>query len=103
MDISKKQRLPSEIISIHRQEILDLLDSYKASNIQVFGSVARSQDKVGSDIDLLVELPSGMSLLQRIDIEQRLSDICNCSFDVVKPNEIPNGIKERILAEARPL
>lgn len=46
-----------------REEILALAARFGIENIRIFGSVARHEARDGSDIDFLVEFPSGVSLL----------------------------------------
>lgn len=48
-----------------------LLPKYGASNIRVFGSVARGEANEDSDIDLLVDLELGRSLLDHIGLIAR--------------------------------
>src|ERR1700712_5581910 len=46
----------------HRREVIRLAGSYGVSNVRVFGSVARTMDRAGSDIDLLVDIAEGTGL-----------------------------------------
>ena len=94
---------PSELLAAHRDEVLALLRHYGASNVRVFGSVARGEDDLDSDVDLLADLPRGTTLVKRIEIEQNLAELFECDVDLVKPNEVPAGMKDKVFAEARPL
>jgi predicted nucleotidyltransferase len=49
-----------------------LLARYRATNLAVFGSVARDQALPDSDVDLLVDLPTGLSLFERADLKPEL-------------------------------
>ena len=64
-----------------RREILDLAARHGASNVRVFGSVARGDDRPDSDIDLLVDVEPGRTLLDVIAIEQ---DSKSCSGEELK-------------------
>lgn len=94
---------PSQLLAAHRDEALALLRRYGASNVRVFGSIARGEDSEGSDVDLLADLPRTITLVTRIEIEQGLAEIFECDVDLVKPDEVPAGIKDKLFAEARPL
>lgn len=69
----------------------------------MFGSVARGDDRPGSDIDLLVDFPAGTSLLSVIGLEQALRDLLGLPVDVGPADALRPDMRERVLAEARPL
>jgi len=54
-----------------------------ARNIRVFGSVARGEAGPESDLDLLVEMEPGRSLLDHIALIQDLEEVLGCRVDVV--------------------
>ena len=54
-----------------RDEILSVARRYGASNVRVFGSVAREEPAAG-DVDLLIDLEAGRSLL---DLEDALLEV----------------------------
>jgi predicted nucleotidyltransferase len=74
-----------------------------ASSVRVFGSVARGMDRDGSDLDLLIDLPAGTSLLRIVGLQLDLEDVLGVKVDVCTPRELHPALKDRILAEARPL
>jgi hypothetical protein len=82
-----------------REEILKITASYGGQNIRVFGSVARGQAGPNSDLDLLVTLEAGRSLLDLIAIKQDLEDLLGCKVDVVTEAGISPYIRERVLRE----
>jgi len=59
--------LPSEALASKRKQVLALAAAQGARGVRVFGSVAKGLDKEGSDLDLLVDLPRGTSLLRLFD------------------------------------
>ena len=63
---------PASLVS-RRREILELAARHGARNVRVFGSVARGDDRPDSDIDLLVDVEAGRTLLDVIGLEQDLS------------------------------
>jgi predicted nucleotidyltransferase len=74
-----------------------------ASSVRVFGSVARGMDRDGSDLDLLIDLPAGTSLLRIVGLQLDLEDVLGVKVDVCTRRELHPALKDRILAEARPL
>jgi uncharacterized protein len=75
--------------------------SYGAENVRIFGSFARGEQRKTSDIDLLVDLPDGMSLMDLSGLKIDLEDALQRKVDVVPARSIKPALRERILAEAR--
>lgn len=92
-----------KIIKEKRLEILKIADLYGASNIRIFGSVARNESTPDSDIDFLMDIEPEKNLLDRIALIQDLEDLLCCKVDVVKPEVLHECIKNNILTEAIPL
>jgi len=69
----------------------------------VFGSVARGEAGPASDVDLLVQMDSGRSLLDLIGLTQELESILQRKVDVLTDEGLSPYLKERIQAEAVPL
>jgi predicted nucleotidyltransferase len=86
-----------------RQDILRIAADHGARNVRLFGSVARGDDHAGSDLDLLVDMESGRSLLDLIGLGQDLEELLNRSVDVLTDASVHPALRDRILAEARPL
>ncbi len=94
---------PSVQLARHRQRVLSLAAARGASFVRVFGSAANGLDHEGSDLDLLVELPRGTSLLTIVGLQQELSDALGVAVDLCTERELHPDIAPRILAEARPV
>lgn len=90
----------SSIIQTRRDDILRIATEHGASNIRVFGSVARGDDEPESDVDLLIQLESGRSLLDLIAIKQELEAVLGRSVDVLTEASISPYLREQILSEA---
>jgi uncharacterized protein len=90
-------------LSAKRQEILALADKHGASNVRLFGSVARGEAGPKSDVDILIDLESGRSLLDQIALGQDLEELLGCKVDVVTEKVLHWYIKDKILEEAAPL
>jgi predicted nucleotidyltransferase len=86
-----------------RGEILDYAASHGAHNVRVFGSTARGEAQAGSDVDLLVEMEPGRSLLDLVALWQDLEDLLGAHVDVLSDGGVSPYLRERIYAEAVPL
>ncbi len=93
----------TELLQKHRNDILRLAEQRGATNVRVFGSVARGQADGDSDIDFLVDLEPGRSLLELGGLLMELQELLGCSVDVVTTAGLRSRIRERVLREARPL
>ncbi len=86
-----------------RHEILRIAAAHGARNIRLFGSAARGEDRPDSDLDLLVEMDSGRSLLDLVGLSQDLEDLLERKVDVLTDTSVDPTLHARIVAEARPL
>lgn len=86
-----------------RAEIIKIAAKYGADNIRIFGSVARGEETEQSDVDFLMDIEPGHSLLHRISLIQELEDLLNCKVDVAKPQTLHELIREQVLKECIPL
>lgn len=91
------------LIKEKRKEILQITTNYGVENLRLFGSVARGEAGPDSDVDILVTLQSGRSLLDLIAVKQDLEDLLGCRVDVVTEAAISPYIRQRVLKEAVPL
>jgi predicted nucleotidyltransferase/DNA-binding XRE family transcriptional regulator len=71
--------------------------------IRVFGSTARGEATVASDIDLLVELGPGRTLIDLIGFKQDAERILGRRVDVATPALMKRRVRQRALRDARPL
>ncbi|MEW6347090.1 MAG: nucleotidyltransferase family protein [Paraburkholderia sp.] len=94
---------PSVALNAHRAEIRRIVESNRASNARVFGSVLRGEDTEESDLDLLVEPKPGMTLLNIGAIRYKLADLLGVRVDVLTPNALPDKFKAIVMAEAQPV
>jgi uncharacterized protein len=84
----------------HRRAIKRAASSHGASNLRVFGSVARGEETIDSDVDLLVDLAPGTGLLRLAALEHDLVEILDAKVDVVPASDLKPGIAGEVLAEA---
>ncbi len=83
-----------------REEILRIAAQYGASNVRIFGSVARGEELPTSDVDLLVDFEAGRSLLDLSGLVLDLQDLLGCKVDVVTEKGLHWYIRDRVLQEA---
>jgi hypothetical protein len=93
----------SEIVTMHRNEILAIAARHGARNVRLFGSVARGQADERSDIDLVVDFDPERSLLDHAALSLELQELLGCEVDVVSGRGLKPLIRERVMAEAVPL
>lgn len=86
----------------HRAEIKKLAARHRAIEVKVFGSVARGEDRPGSDLDLLVSFAPDASLFDQIELAQELEETLGVKVDVVSAGGL-RKTDTAIAAEARPL
>jgi hypothetical protein len=92
-----------QLLKSRREEILHLAAENGATNVRVFGSVARGEAKPDSDIDFLVTLEAGRSLLDLARLLRQLEQLLNCPVDVITEAGLRPRLRPQILREARPL
>ncbi len=80
-------------------KVIPILERYGVKKAAIFGSVVRGESKTSSDVDILVEIKSNMSLLDFIGIKIELEEVLKMRVDLVEYDTIKPIIKERILAE----
>ena len=78
-----------------------LYQKYGVTEIGVFGSYVRGEQKTGSDLDILVTLtdPPRISLLGLVGLQNYLSDLLGLQVDVALKDNLKKRIGRRILQE----
>lgn len=92
-----------ELVQSHRTEIINIAARYGARNIRLFGSVAQRKDDQLSDIDFLVDLEPGRTLLDLGAVLMDLRDLLGVDVDVITPKALKSRIRARVMKEASPL
>lgn len=93
----------TDVLKTKRNDILRLASQYGAQHVRVFGSVARGEAGPTSDIDLLVKMDTGRSLLDLIQLSQELESVLQRKVDILTDEGLSPYLKERIQAEVVPL
>ncbi len=86
-----------------RRAVMNLAAIHGGKNVRVFGSVARGQGDSESDIDLLVKMEEGRSLLDLSALISDLRELLGVKVDVVSEEGLYWLLRRRLLKEARPL
>jgi uncharacterized protein len=94
---------PAQQLREKRQQILDLAASYGAKNVRVFGSVARGDYSDKSDIDFLVDMEPGRTLMDLGGLLMDLQDLLGCKIDIGTTRMLKQTIRDEVLKEAVPL
>ena len=89
-----------EVLAEKREAILEAARRHGAVSIRVFGSVARRDDGAESDVDFLVRMEPGRSLLDMGGLLQDLQEILGCKVDVVSEGGLRPRFRERALRDA---
>jgi len=92
-----------ELLKDRREDILRITAQHGAHNVRVFGSVARGEARPDSDVDLLVEMEAGRSLLDLGGLLMDLQALLGREVDVVTDKGLRDRIRTRVLQEAKPL
>lgn len=92
----------SQLLRAARSEVLKTVGALGGVDTRVFGSVARGDDRPGSDIDLLVTFPADADIVTLLTLEEQLSTLLTVPVDVVSAGS-SGPVLERALAEAVPL
>ena len=93
----------ARLIETKRDAVLAVCHRNGASNVAVFGSVARGEEQATSDVDLLVDLDPHRSLLDHIGLQQELEDLLGVRVDVVTRRGLHPMLRDNVLAEAVPV
>jgi predicted nucleotidyltransferase len=94
---------PLERLLRHRDDVLDLAARHGMKRVRLFGSAARGDAQESSDLDLLVDVEAGRSLLDLVAFWQDVEELLGCDVDVVSEGGMSPYLSERILAEATAL
>jgi len=93
----------ADLLKQHKEEIRAIVEAHRASNPRVFGSVRYGIDTPESDIDLLVDPEPGISGFDLAAIQGDLRELLGVDVDVLTSNGLPDRMRDRVLADARPV
>ena len=86
-----------------REQIVRIAASHGARRVRLFGSQARGKSTPSSDVDILVDLAPGSTLLDLVAIKQDIEDLLGCPVDVVTEAGLSAYIRDEVVKNAVPL
>jgi uncharacterized protein len=86
-----------------RRRLLDAAENHGVGRLRVFGSLARGEAQASSDIDLLVDLKPGRTLVDLAAFRREAAEILDIPVDVATADMLKERIRDEVLAEALPL
>ncbi|GAA2035842.1 hypothetical protein GCM10009819_20460 [Agromyces tropicus] len=90
-------------LNARREELVAALEELGASNIRVFGSVARGDESATSDIDLLVDLADDVGMFGLGTMRSTAERILDAPVDIVPASSLKADVADTVLREARPV
>ena len=87
----------------HRQAVLALAAQFNASNVRIFGSVARGEAKPDSDIDILVDFDKGATLFDLSGLTEKLRELLHFKIDVAPYRSLKPALMNHVNKENIPL
>ena len=94
---------PSVALDAHREEIRRIVAANRGRNPRVFGSVLHQDDTEVSDLDLLIDAAEGMTLFDKAAIEADIESVTHTKVDVKTPEDLSMKLRNKVIAEARPI
>jgi predicted nucleotidyltransferase len=94
---------PSEAVTRHRGALLDAARRHGVLNVRIFGSAARGEDRDGSDLDLLIDVPRGTTYFMLARLKREIETLTGIACDLHTPSGLKDSIREPILKDAVPL
>jgi predicted nucleotidyltransferase len=89
-----------QVLEEKRDDILSIAAKHGASNVRVFGSVARGEDRPDSDVDLLVDVETTTSSWFPAGLILDLKQILGREVEIVTEKGLNPHVRERVLQEA---
>ncbi|HYU85809.1 MAG TPA: helix-turn-helix domain-containing protein [Kribbellaceae bacterium] len=83
----------------NRDKVLSTATKHGVTNLRVFGSVARGEDRPDSDLDLLIDLPPGIGLLGLGRVRSDIERIVGTHVDLVPETDLKPDVRARVLKE----
>jgi len=91
------------LLKTRKEEILAIARKNGAYDVRIFGSVARGEAQPDSDVDFLVKLEDGRSLLDLARFLREVQTLLGVRVDVINEAGLRARIRQQVLKDARPL
>lgn len=89
-----------DLVESRRAELKAIVARHHGRSIALFGSVARGQERPGSDLDFIVDLEPGTRPFEVLMIGAELEEALGVPVDVGTPQSLRPGLRDQVLAEA---
>lgn len=89
-----------KLMELRAADIKAVARRHGVVSVAIFGSVARGEERPGSDIDLLVELEPGTRPIELLALGVELEDLLGVSVDVGTIASLRPHVRDEVLAEA---
>jgi predicted nucleotidyltransferase len=83
-----------------RHAVLEIASAHGISNVRVFGSVARGEERPDSDVDLLVDLPAGVGLLELGRARMDLEGLLDARIELIPASDLKSEVAAAAAADA---
>ena len=96
----------SQLLEKYSNEIKSIARRYEQEgirNLRVFGSIAKGLDTDESDVDFLVDTEPAVTLFTIGGMHYELEQLLGSKFDLITSGSLPEALKSKILAEAKPI
>lgn len=94
---------PSVVLDMKRSAVREAVNRFRTANPRVFGSVLHGTDREGSDLDILVDVLPGATLLDLGGLQDDLESLLGIHVDLLTPADLPTSFRAKVLAEAQPV
>ena len=94
---------PSVALNLKRNAVREAVSRFRTANPRVFGSVLHGTDKLGSDIDILVDALPDTTLFDLGGLQEELTSLLGVDVDLLTPGDLPPRLRAKVLAEAQPI
>ena len=94
---------PSVALDLKRSAVREAVNRFRTANPRVFGSVLHGTDQDGSDLDILVDVLPGATLLDLGGLQDDLATLLGVRVDLLTPGDLPLKFRAKVLAEAQPV
>jgi len=89
-----------EQLAQYKQLILPVLKRYFIKRAAIFGSFAKGDENVASDIDMLIEPGKGFTMFKMLSLEEEISDLIKRKVDLVEYSALKPSIRKEVLLSA---
>lgn len=89
-----------EALRLLAKNLPELRNQYGVEDLSIFGSVARNQAHINSDLDVLIDFATTPGLLRYVELKNRLEDLLGIPVDIVTRKALKRQLRDTILSEA---